>query len=118
MKKTILISCTSIMVLCAVLMLSGFKAHPGSGGKYLTMRVIEVSQGVINSDPKIIIIDELGKTEEIPLENTKTKTMLSNYIKIHETLNEVSSRGYKLLNFTTASIGNVAIYNTYIFIKE
>lgn len=76
---------------------SSFKTNV-SGNKYLTVLVVNSFFAPRQPDPKIIIVYEDEKTEEIALEHTKESTYVSNTIKINRTLNSLAEKGYELVS--------------------
>ena len=84
----------------SVLFFSSFKPQDGAP-QYVTLNAFDnhAAPGVA----KIIIVYENNSTEEIALDNkvrTK-KTVAENAIKIHETINMLSHKGYRMLSAVT-----------------
>jgi hypothetical protein len=96
--------------LCAIFSLSSFTSQ-ADGPQYTTMKVLEYSAIY---DPRILIVYENGKTEEIDLEKPKNSGNITNNVrKINETLNKLSKKGYHLHSFT----GELN-FATYLFEKK
>jgi hypothetical protein len=90
------------------------KTPPPSGYRYLTVRTIEVINGMWDS--KIVIIDENGDTEEIALDKFRSKNFTDNSKKIHEVLNQMAARGYRCVSSGSGN-GDALIISTYMFEK-
>lgn len=63
------------LVALIVMITSSFKARIGGGNKYLTVRIIEHFAGAPGWDPKIVIVYENEKVEEIELEKPVKKLL-------------------------------------------
>lgn len=86
-----------------------------SGNKYLTIRTIEVINGIWDS--KIVIMFEDGKVEEIELEKFRSRNFTDNSKKIHDALNYVAGKGYTLISSSSGN-GDAVIITSFIFTKN
>lgn len=102
--KFLLISLALILVFTLA---SSFKTGQ-NGHKFATMTIYEIPSGGI-WDSKIIIVYEDSKSEEIPLQRMNPRNWTTNKIKITETLNSMSTKGYELVSTDNS---------TYIFQKK
>ena len=92
-----------------VLFFSSFKPQD-TAPQYVTLNAFDNIKGTI--EPRIVIAYENNSTEEIAIEKKmgSQKAQIDNAIKIHETINMLSHKGYKLI--TAVSYPN---YVSYIF---
>ena len=98
MKNKIVFFGVAAMLLCAVslMIFSSFKPQD-TAPQYVTL--IALTQSPVN-EPKVLIIYENNSTEEIEL-NKKVgsqKVKIENAVKIHETINMLSHKGYKMVS--------------------
>ena len=84
-------------------------------GKVLTVRTLEVVDDSYQG--KIVIMEEDGKTSEIKLQRFKPGVFVDNSKRIHEALNSVIERGYKIIG-TSGGAGAVFLVTNYIFQKD
>jgi hypothetical protein len=97
----------AVALICSIILISSFTGQT-SGTNYAIMRTMEVAHG-----PKIILAYD-GKTEVIALKTrTFEEDVLSNILKINQTINMLSSKGYELV----AQSGDVYTM-TYSFVKK
>lgn len=69
-----------------------------------------------NYQGKIVIIDEDGNTKEEKLLKFKPGVFVENSKRIHEAINEVIEKGYKLVG-TSGGAGQVFLITTFLFQK-
>lgn len=118
MKKTYLIS-ISIIALVVLITMSSFVIAPQQNENqttpdgYVMVRTTEI-YGMMPSS--MITIYEDGTVEKSPLKKLNAKTMEENLTTIHSKLNELKSKGYKLISTSGGSSDNI-ICTTYIFSK-
>lgn len=75
--------------------LSSFKPQDVSP-QYVTLNAFD---DVSSFEPKIVVVYENNSTEEVKLERPSTaRAIQGNAIKIHETINMLSHKGYKLIS--------------------
>ena len=111
MKTTTTKLLTATLTLVLIIFLtSAFTEQQGSGNKYLTMRIF---QAAIGGGSKIMIVYEDGKTEEIELEKYAVGNFLPNTVKINQTINDLSNKGYELFSVTGAEM-----LSLYTFVKK
>ena len=107
------------VIAIASLLLASVPTSPANGEneKILTVRVVECQTAALGSF--ITIIDENGKQEVIDLERLllKKTPFVSNMVKINNTLNSITDKGYKLTH-TTGGGDQFIIYTTYTFVKK
>jgi len=114
---------TKIMAVVGViaitsLLLAFVPTSPNEGNeKILTVRVVECQTAALGSF--ITIIDENGKQEVIDLDRLALKKapFVNNMVKINNTLNGITDKGYKL-SYTTGGGDQFIIYTTYTFVKK
>lgn len=111
-KQTIFIVTAAIL---SFFLLSSFLTQQ-SETKYLTVKTIEFYAGVFDS--KINVVDENGKIEEFELEKLRSKNLGDNAKKINDVFNNLSKKGYTLVNSTSAGFGADGLLNTFIFEKK
>jgi hypothetical protein len=97
-----------------ILLLSSF-LKPSAQGKYLTVRTIEVFNGIWDS--KIVILYEDGKVEEIELEKFRSRNFTDNSKKIHDAINAVANKGYTLIS-SSSGTGDAVIISSFIFTRN
>jgi len=105
---------SKLLIVCALLTAvllatSSFQTSGTGGYKYATMTVIQRYPGAPGLDPKITIVYEDDKTEEIELEKTSERTILSITKKTNSALNMMGDKGYELVSATD---------NRYTFVKK
>jgi hypothetical protein len=83
----------------SVLFFSSFKPQDGAP-QYVSLIAYTRAVG---AEPKIIIVYENNSTEEITLDKKTVtqKVQIENAIKIHETINMLSHKGYRMLSAAT-----------------
>jgi hypothetical protein len=86
-----------------------------SAAKFLTVRTLEVVDD--NYQGKIVIIDEDGKVTEIKLLKFKPGVFTENSKRIHDAINEVTSKGYSMVG-SSGGAGAVFLITTYLFQKN
>lgn len=87
--------CVAVLGALLVTTLSSFTGQDASP-QYVTLNAFDE---VAALEPKIVIVYENNSTEEIRLEKTNTaKGIQSNAIKVHETINLLSHKGYRLVS--------------------
>lgn len=111
-KRSISITLTVIL---AFLLLSSFLKQE-TESEYLTVKTIEFFSGLDNS--KLVIVDKTGTIEELDLDKLRSKNLADNAKKVNDVFNNLSKKGYKLINSTTASWGADGFISTYIFEKR
>jgi len=106
-------------IICALALLLAFaKADSMTAqntGKFLTVRTLEVIDD--NYQGKIVILDEEGKMTEIKLLKFKPGIFSENSKRIHDAINEVVGRGYKMVG-SSGGAGQIFLVTTYLFQKE
>lgn len=112
-NKFMLITASLLIVSLSVIF--GFTNKPASGG-ILTMRTLEVSNGLI--DNGITIVYENGKVEKIELAKLTARDHDQNVVVINETLNKLQFAGYQLISAAGGGDGISTIITTYTFEKE
>lgn len=95
-------------------------AKPGSvsaqtSGKFLTVRTLETVDD--NYQGKIVILDEEGEMKEIKLLKFKPGIFAENSKRIHDAINEVVGKGYKMVG-SSGGAGQIFLVTTYLFQKE
>ena len=111
-KPLILIIAASVL---AIFLLSSF-LEQSQAPKYLTVKTIEFYAGVFDS--KISVVDENGQVEEHELEKLRSKNLADNTKRINRIFNELSGKGYVLVNSTSAGFGADGLLNTFIFVRK
>ena|SRR5688572_30264569 len=100
---------TALAGMTLILGLASFRPQTATPN-YATMLAHES----VGFDRKIVIIYENGSTEEIALESpAKQSQILSNATKIHETINMMSHKGYRVVTATKEHY-----YGYYLFEKK
>ncbi|MCC6684551.1 MAG: hypothetical protein IT247_05730 [Bacteroidia bacterium] len=102
----------AVLAMIAFVSFSSFSTQEPSGSKYVTLRIYEQAKGSV-WDSKIVIAYENGKTEEMELGTLKPDNFVANAIKINETINTISAKGYTLL-----SVSGALNISTYTFVKK
>jgi hypothetical protein len=106
------------VIAIASLLLAFVPTSPNEGNeKILTVRVVECQTAAVGSF--ITIVDESGKQEVVDLDRLglKKNPYVSNMVKINNTLNSITDKGYKLV-FTAGGGDQFIIYTTYTFVKK
>ena len=94
----------------SVFTLSSFSPQDASP-QYVSLNVFDVPESF---DPKIVVVYENNSTEEIKLERpVKASAIQGNAIKVHETINMLSHKGYKLV-----SAIRLPLSSSYVFEKR
>ena len=107
------------VIAIASLLLASVPTSPANGEneKILTVRVIEAQGAFLGSF--IVIVDENGKQETVDLERlaAKKSPFIDNVVKINNTLNSITDKGYKLV---AQSGGNdqYCFTTIYTFVKK
>jgi hypothetical protein len=107
----------SLITLSAIIgffIFNSFKPET-SGGKYLTLKVVEQPGLMTNSF--MVIVDESGKTEEVLFEKAKIDNITPNTIVVNKKINEIAAKGYEIIGVTNATNGGLMI-GTYTFVKK
>ncbi len=104
----------AITLVLIVFVASAFK-RTGTGNKYLTIRTIEVFNGLWDS--KIVTLYEDGKIEEIELEKFRSRNFSENSKKINDAINNAANKGYTLVS-SGGGAGDGVITNSFIFVKN
>lgn len=102
---------TGFIAVAATLLLTGLSSFTpqDSSPQYVSINAIQTL-----AYAKIVIIYENNSTEEIKLEKpVKAEAVESNAVKIHETINMLSHKGYSLVSTT-----NTGFAAHYIFAKK
>lgn len=102
-----------LIVSTALLILSSFMM-PQSNEGFVTVRTIEISNGLFDS--KICIVYADGTTEEIELEKFRDRSFGPNTAKINEVLNRLRAKGYTLVSASSGN-GDGILTNMYVFKK-
>jgi hypothetical protein len=105
----------TLAAILALFLLSSFLPQQ-TETKYLTVKTIEFYNAIYDS--KITIVDENGKVEEFDLDKLRSKNLADNAKKVNDVFNNLSKKGYALINSTTASWGADGFISTYIFEKK
>ncbi len=107
-------------ILLAAAIIAGFFifssfSQQEQGNKYLLVKSVECSNGLIDS--YILTIDENGKTELLELEKFRPRNIAANALKLNDIMNKVAAKGYEL--HSTTAIGEAAFsIKDYYFIKK
>ena len=83
--------------------------------KFLTVRTLEVVDD--NYQGKIVIMDEDGNVTEKKLLKFKPGIFAENSKRIHEAINEVVGRGYRMVG-SSGGAGQIFLVTTYLFQKD
>jgi hypothetical protein len=83
--------------------------------KLLTIRTLEVIDDTYQG--KIVIVDEDGKVTELKLLKFKPGVFAENSKRIHEAINDVLAKGYKMVG-SSGGAGQIFLITTYLFQKE
>ncbi len=103
----------SLIALVAFLLCTSFLTKQQTNtNKYLTLRVSEGPAPAF--DPKIIIVYEDSKVEEIVIDKYRTSNWVANLKKINETLNTLAGKGYEVV----AMSGTDLLSTTYTLVKH
>jgi len=106
-------------IICAIALVSAFTSPVSvkaqSSGKFLSVRTLEVIDD--NYQGKIVIIDEDGKITETKLLKFKPGIFAENSKRIHDAINDVVGRGYKMVG-SSGGAGQIFLVTTYLFQKE
>jgi len=86
-----------------------------TSGKFMTVRTLETIDD--NYQGKIIILDEDNKLTEIKLLKFKPGVFSENSQRIHEAINNVVGKGYKMVG-SSGGAGASFLVTTYLFQKE
>ena len=108
-KRIILLA----LIATSLFILTSF-VTPQTDGGLVTVRTLEVSNGIWDS--KICIVYEDGKTEDVVLQKFRDHTFNPNTVKINEVLNKLIGKGYKLVSSSSGN-GDAILTNTFLFQK-
>src|SRR5690606_27747254 len=107
--KVLFLGCAGFVAgLCAIILLSSFSGQNDTPS-YVTLNSYEFYGTDFES--KIVIIYENDETETIKLNGSgKEKAIHANALKIHETINLLCHKGYKLVTSTKKGSDGSYIY--------
>ena len=116
MKKIFLISLTALVLIGSISTLMSFKSSTKEES-IIVVRVFERHLNTAIVEPKIIISDGTKIIKIVDLEQSKSKTIENNTLKIAAELKEIKSQGYILISSNSGG-GDAFPVTNYIFEKK